>query len=113
MKLLFSIAIILLMAFSPVTPTLINVGDKVTSAGTDPVELQFNKVLGSPGYPVTIYIIVDDANTGTIQFSVGAAPSASSQPYAAGSKIPITIINGYYNLWYDASAASNSFSVTQ
>ena len=93
-------------------PTYINVGEKVTSAGTSAIELQFNNVIGSY-YGQQLYILVDSGNSGTIKFSVGGAPTANAQPYAAGAKIPISIINGSYNLWYQASAASQSFSVTQ
>jgi hypothetical protein len=111
MKKLIFLTLVFLCSFSPVPPTYIYVGDKVTSTGTTAVELQFYNVIGSS--PQLIYIIVDESNTGTIQFSVGNEPGANAQPYAAGERIPITIINGTKNLYYKASAASNSFSVTQ
>ncbi len=111
MKKLICLILIFVVSTVYAVPTYINVGDKITSAGTSEIELQFNNVIGSGSQ--TIYIIVDSGNTGTIQFSVGTAITGNSQPYAAGAKIPLTIINGLYNLRYKASAASNSFSVTQ
>ncbi len=111
-KYLLILSIFFLCSFDvPVVPTSINIGEKITSAGTSDVELQFRNVYGSPFQ--TIYIIVDASNNGTIQFSSGIDVPAANQPYAAGSKIIMTIMNGTYNLHYKASASSQSFSVTQ
>lgn len=103
----------LLLSFTPPVPIFINNGDKITSSGTTEVELEFNddQVYTRPSQ--VVYIKLDDANTGTIQFSVGTTVTASHQAWAAGTKFPITVKNGVKNLRYKASATGQSFVITQ
>jgi hypothetical protein len=114
MKKLFLIsALFILSSFAPLAPTLINNGDKITSAGTTEVELEFNDDQVNTRPFQTVYITIDDANTGTIQFSVGTAIDADHKAWGAGAKIVFTVRNGVKNLRYKASAASQSFVITQ
>lgn len=114
MKKILVILSLLCLSFLPVppTPTYVYIGDKITSAGTSDIELQFYNSTVMYSGPQLIYIIVDSGNSGTIQFSVGVSVQSSAQPYAAGSRVPMTIYNGVQNLHYKASGASQSFSVT-
>src|SRR4051812_16498187 len=96
-----SVILVLLLAaffFFPPVPTTIKIGEKVTSAGSTEVEVQLSAVRPSGYVPVLIYITVDSGNSGTIQFSVGEAIVSSHNAWVAGSKIPVTIVNGVSNL---------------
>jgi hypothetical protein len=114
MKKIFVLLSIVLMAFTadvPV-PTFIYSGYTVTSSGTSEVELEFTDLPKSSTSKILVYIQVDDDNSGTVQFSSGRTITASFAAYDAGAKVPITITNGYFNLRYKASGASQSFTVT-
>lgn len=91
--------------------TTIKIGEKVTSAGSSEIEVEFNATVGSSTYQ-TIYVTVDPGNSGTIQFSVGETIVAGHNAWPAGSRFPITIRNGIKNLRYKASGASQSFVCT-
>lgn len=99
--------------------TFIDSGDIVTSVNSTAVELQFRNTYGNPASQV-VCIVTDSTNTGTIQFQVAPAGTpvavlswSAKQAYPCCWRIPITIVNGKYNLYYKASAGSQSFTVTQ
>lgn len=97
-------------SYTPV-PTVVYSGYVITSSGTTEVELQFSDLIVSSNKTL-VYIQVDAANSGTVQFSVGKTIDASHQLYAASTKVPISITNGVHNLRYKASASSQKFSVS-
>lgn len=108
------VAITLLLSCTLFQPTTIKVGEKVTSAGTTEIIVQLNYVRPNvQNGSQLIYVQLDPANSGTIQFSVGEAIVAGHYAWPASSKFPITIKNGIANLRYKASATSQSFVVTQ
>lgn len=113
-KFIFLISVLfLLCAFkSDDTPTYIYSGYVVTSSGTSEVELQFSDLAVSQIVKTLIYVQVSEDNSGTLQFSSGRTITSDFSTYSAGAKIPLTITNGYYNLRYKASGASQVFSVT-
>ena len=114
-KLILLVSLVLILAsFTTVNPVPITVysGYAITSSGSTEVEIQFGDLSDIANVKTMIYVQVDAGNSGTIQFSVGRAINASSQPYAAGSRIPIGIINGTKNLRYKASGSGQTFSVT-
>lgn len=86
----------------------------VTASDTVTHELQFVKSFEDLQ---TVYILVDSANTGTVKFAVDLHGTrypvrSTSKAYGAGARIPVTIRNGLYNLFYKASASGNKFSMT-
>jgi hypothetical protein len=87
-------------------------GYVVTSAGDSEVVLQFSDLAQSQTTKTLLYIQLDADNSGTIQFSAGQTITASFAAYDPGDRVPITICNGYTNLRYKASGASQSFTVT-
>lgn len=111
MKKLFILFVLLISGFCSFAQTTVKIGEKITSADTVQVEVQLNVVRA--GVTQLIYITVDASNSGTIQFAVGEVINEDNYPWPAGSKIPITIKNGKSNLRYKASAASQSFVITQ
>jgi len=93
--------------------------ENITAADTATHEIEFQTSWQVQAYyaPQTVYIQIDSANTGTIQFAV--AQTGTQYPvrsrfktYGPGARIPVTIRNGLYNLFYKASASGNSFSLT-
>lgn len=115
MKHLFFIFVFVAFGFTvyePFVPVTVYSGNVITSSGTTEIELQFGDLPTSSAIKTMVYIQVASGNSGTIQFSVGKTIDATYQAYAAGSKIPINISNGYKNLRYKASASSQSFSIT-
>lgn len=92
-------------------------GQQITASDTVTVELEFSNVLYEPAQ--VIYIQVDSANTGTIKFTVERTgtstpikPAGIFKSWGAGARIPMTIDNGKYNLFYKASASGNAFTIT-
>lgn len=113
-KLFFLISFLALCAFAsdmPV-PTVVYAGYVVTSSGTTEVELQFSDLSTFSSVHTLVYVQTASTNSGTIQFSAGHTIDANYAAWPAGSRIPITISNGYRNLRYKASASSQSFYVT-
>lgn len=118
LRLLFSLAVITLLFSFDSPPSLF--GDEITSAGSSVTQVTFTDPVGvSSGAPVTLYIKVDADNTGTIKFSKTSTVGASAAANAAGATIPLTVRattssgSVVVNLWYQASAADQSFVVTQ
>lgn len=98
--------------------TIVKQGQKITAADTVTHEVELNNTLFNPVQYITVY--VDSANTGTIKFTVAPTstptpikPASSFKSYGDGSRIIFAIDNGRYNLFYKASAANNSFTVTE
>lgn len=93
--------------------------ESITAADTVTVEIEFQISNQVQAYysPQIVYIQLDSANTGTIQFAVALTGTPTPvrsrfKAYGAGARVPVTIRNGLYNLFYKASAAGNSFSIT-
>lgn len=104
---------------STVTPDYYNIGEEIMSTDTVDVEVIFRNLNGQNSQ--LLYIQTDANNTGTIKFSAGynmdwlndsTPPTYTYYAWPGGSKIPITINNGIYNLHYKASADSQIFVVT-
>lgn len=114
------LAICLLTAISStVTPDYYNIGEQIVSSDTNDVEVIFRNLNGQNNQQL-LYIYTDEDNTGTIQFSAGynmdwlndsTPPTYTYYPWPAGSKIPLTINNGYQNLHYKASGGAQIFVV--
>lgn len=102
-------------------PALIKNFQLISAADTVTHEVEFITAFVPQTYynPQTVYIQVDSTNTGTIKFCVALTnsfrpitPAAQFKSYGAGARIPVTIRNGIYNLFYKASASGNKFSIT-
>lgn len=105
------IFVLLIAAATSFAQTQVKIGQKITSADTVQVQID----VPSQNLPTqrTVYITVDQNNSGTIQFSVGdKVINNTFYAFPAGSKVPITIRKGT-GLRYKASSASQSFVITQ
>lgn len=97
--------------------TIVQNFQKISATDTLTHEIEFNIALGVNPYPQMAYIMVDSANTGTIQFAVALTGTrypirSTMKTYKKGARIPITFRNGLYNLFYKASASGNAFTPT-
>lgn len=97
--------------------TVVYNGQRIVASDTVTTEIEFFNVTYTPVQ--TVFIQVDSANTGTIKFTVSRTgniqpitPAGRYKSFGPGARIPITINNGLYNLFYKASAAGNSFTIT-
>ncbi len=73
-------------------------------------------VIDDPSYtltnPVDLPISTNSSNSGTIKFAIGEAPPAAQESVASGQKrLLCNVQNGFRNLWADASAAGQKFTV--
>lgn len=122
-KKLFCYALLIaLITFSVSTcfaQTVVYNFESITAADTVTHEIEFQTSFQVQAYyaPQTVYIQVDSANTGTVKFAVALTGTplpirSRFKAYGAGARIPVTIRNGLYNLFYKASASGNKFSLT-
>jgi hypothetical protein len=82
----------------------------VVAGDTNDNEVIFQKDTAMPVGKQTAFI---EVIAGTIRFAVGEVVDvAKHRAWAAGSKFPITIENGFRNLHFKAAAGSDSFVIT-
>lgn len=97
-------------------PTIVNNGQEIT-IGTTSTEYQLSNPIGSQFQQV--YVFVDSANTGTIQFQIAYSGQSTTLSYTGQKafsccyRIPFTIVNGRYNLYAKASGSGQKFTITQ
>lgn len=92
--------------------TTIKIGEEVTigETATEYVIDETYAVISKPFFDAPIS--TNSTNSGTIKFSIGEAPAAGQEAVASGQKKLICgIQNGFRNLWADASAAGQKFTV--
>lgn len=104
MKKIILFTAIALMAFTaeprleptPPAVTTITNGGTVTLSDSNEVEVQFTSKANSARFRYAFVYIV--STTSGVQVSAGEAIVAGNQAWAADSKIPISFINGYWNV---------------
>ena len=92
--------------------TTVKIGEEVT-IGTTATEYVIDETYAYMPRPYQeILITTNAANSGTIQFAVGEAPSAGQEAVASGQKrIIMGVQNGFRNLWADGSASGQKFTI--
>ncbi len=110
---LLGFVLLISTSFAPLpVPTSVQLGEEIT-IGTTATEYVIDVThvqLSSPTQ--TFYIVCTTGNSGTIQFSVGAAPIAAAKGNAADARVIMQgVRNGYKNIWADGSGAGQKFTI--